>query len=185
MDTALVVIGVQESFRHTPHWQAWRGPAFFATLNQLIEGAEQKNIPIVRIFHVAREGPFALGTGWVTSMPEARVYQPAAEFYKSRHSALVGTDLQVWLIERRIRRLIVCGIRTEQDCETTARHAADLGFLVDYVTEATLTFDMMHRLGVYVPALDIQLKTELVLTDRFATICTVDEALARASAVGA
>lgn len=34
----------------------------------------------------------------------------------------------------------ITGIKTEQCCETTARVACDLGFYVDYVTEATMTF---------------------------------------------
>jgi len=46
-----------------------------------------------------------------------------------------------------MRRLIVAGISTEQCCETTARHASDEGFEVDYVGEATLTFAMQAPAG--------------------------------------
>ena len=72
---------------------------------------------------------------------------PDVVFHKHRHSALVGSGLPVWLTERGIRRLIVSGIRTEQCCETTTRHASDLGFEVDFVSEATLTFAMTARDG--------------------------------------
>jgi hypothetical protein len=51
---------------------------------------------------------------------------------------------------------------------------------VDYVTEATLTFAMKHPNGKSFSAAEISERTELVLSDRFATICTVEEALARA-----
>jgi nicotinamidase-related amidase len=178
--TALLVIDAQESFRHRPYWQEGLAPAFFAALNRLIEGARATHVPIVRILHVEPEGAFSFASGWVRPMQEVVRYDPAVEFQKSRHSALVGTGLETWLIQNGIRRLIVSGVRTEQCCETTARHASDLGFEVDYVTDATLTFDMMHAAReIRVSADDIKLRTELVLAGRFATICTVEEALRR------
>ena len=100
---------------------------------------------------------------------------------KHRHSALVGTGLAVWLHQHGIRRLIVAGIRTEQCCETTTRHASDEGWEVDYVTEATLTFDMRTPAGNVLSAAAIRERTETVLAGRFATLCTVEQALERAS----
>jgi nicotinamidase-related amidase len=84
----------------------------------------------------------------------------------------------VWLVEHGIRRLIVSGIRTEQCCETTTRHASDLGYEVDYVGEATLTFPMADAAGRVWSAAEIRARTELVLSGRFARIATVAEALA-------
>jgi nicotinamidase-related amidase len=106
--------------------------------------------------------------------------EPAVTFRKQRHSALVGSGLDVWLVEKGIRRIIVSGIRTEQCCETTTRHASDLGYEVDYVGEATLTFPMTDRQGREWSASEIRARTELVLEDRFARIATVEEALAGA-----
>ena len=87
------------------------------------------------------------------------------------------------LRQRGIGRLIVSGIRTEQCCETTTRHASDLGFEVDFVTEATLTFPMTHASGSIFSANDIRIRTELVLSNRFARIATVEQALSPLSAV--
>lgn len=88
--------------------------------------------------------------------------------------------LTAWLNERGIRRLIVSGIRTEQCCETTARHAFDSGFDVDFVTDATLTFAMMRpRNGLAFTAAELKERTELALDGRFARIATIEEALAK------
>jgi nicotinamidase-related amidase len=84
----------------------------------------------------------------------------------------------VWLTKHGIQHLIVSGIRTEQCCETTTRHASDLGYKVDYVTEATLTFPMTDRHGREWTPQEIKSRTELVLDDRFARITTVEDALA-------
>jgi nicotinamidase-related amidase len=76
-----------------------------------------------------------------------QVIQPDAVFHKRKHSALIGTGLDVWLTQQGIRRLIISGIRTEQCCGTTARHTADQGWTIDYVTEATQTFAMTDAAG--------------------------------------
>lgn len=73
------------------------------------------------------------------------------------------------------------GIRTEQCCETTTRHASDLGYAVDYVTEATLTFPIVDRHGRIWSTEELKARTELVLDGRFARIATVEEALAGAA----
>jgi nicotinamidase-related amidase len=177
--TALIVVDVQESFRNRDYWTPADFPAFSDRLQALIDGARRQRIPIVQIFHVEEAGAFSLASGFVKTLAPISI-EPDAVFHKHRHSALVGTGLPVWLTERGIRRLIVSGIRTEQCCETTTRHASDLGFDVDFVTEATLTFPMTARDGrTYAPA-EIRARTELVLAGRFARIATVDEALAGA-----
>jgi nicotinamidase-related amidase len=180
-DTALLVIDAQESFRHRPYWNGDEAPTFFDRLQALVDGAKARRVPIVQIFHIEDEGAFSLASGNVRTMAPLAI-APDAVFHKQRHSALVGSGLPVWLTERGIRRFIISGIRTEQCCETTARHASDSGFEVDYVTEATLTFAMTAHDGrVYTPA-DIRARTELVLADRFARIATVEQALDGAAA---
>ncbi|MEL6061167.1 MULTISPECIES: isochorismatase family protein [unclassified Methylobacterium] len=176
-DVALLVIDVQDSFRHRPFWTDADLPRFAERLQALIDGAVARGIPVVQVFHLAETGPFSLESGHVRTLDPV-VIAPAAVFHKRRHSALVDTGLAGWLTQHGIRRLIVSGIRTEQCCETTTRHASDSGWQVDFVTEATLTFAMTHPDGRRFEADDIKARTELVLTDRFARIATVDQALA-------
>jgi nicotinamidase-related amidase len=134
-------------------------------------------MPVVQVFHVEESGPFALSSGHVRTLEPLRL-APAAVFQKRRHSALVGSGLDVWLTEQGIGRLVIAGIRTEQCCETTTRHASDLGFRVDFVSEATLTFPMIDAAGRRWSAEEIRARTELVLAGRFARIATVEQALA-------
>ena len=183
MKSCLVLIDAQESFRHRPYFTERDLPAYLAAQNALIEACTKNGVPIVRIFHV--DGPktadnsFALESGLVRPLQGLAEFEPAATFHKSRHSALVGTGLDVWLTRNGIGRLVISGIRTEQCCETTARHASDMGFEVDYVTDATLTFDMRHEDGSPLSAADIKARTATVLKDRFARICSVPQAVDR------
>ena len=185
MHTALLLIDVQESFRQRPYWSQIGADAFLAHLNALVDGAHSRGIPIVRVFHTdgpqTPGNPFAHGSEFVRPLTGLAPFEAALTIEKHRHSALVGTPLGPWLVEQGIRRVIVAGIRTEQCCETTTRHASDEGWAVDFVGAATLTFDMTTPAGKTLTAAEICERTETVLADRFATLATVDEALARAA----
>ncbi|MGB6603539.1 MAG: isochorismatase family protein [Steroidobacteraceae bacterium] len=178
MKQALLVIDVQESFRHRPYYRADEVPAFLANVQSLIERTRERGSAIVQVLH--REpgddpaNPFTAVSGFVRTMPELSL-QADAVFHKHVHSALFGTDaagatLEAWLRAHGIGEVLVTGIRTEQCCETTARHASDAGFAVRYLTDATLTFPMHARSGrEYSPA-EIRERTELVLEGRFARV---------------
>jgi len=173
---ALIVIDAQESFRHRPYFRADGLDAYLERQQALIDGAKRIGVPVVQVFHVEETGAFAESSGFVTTLAPLQI-APDAQFRKRRHSALVGSGLDVWLISHGVGRVIVSGIRTEQCCETTTRHASDLGFAVDFVSEATLTFPMTDASGREWSADEIKARTELVLADRFARIATVEDAL--------
>lgn len=175
--TALLVIDAQESFRHRPYWDDADLDRYLDRQQALIDGAAAAGIPVLQVFHVEEAGAFSIASGHVRTLAPLRI-APAAIFRKSRHSALVGTGLDVWLVAQGIARLIVSGIRTEQCCETTTRHASDLGYGVDFVAEATLTFAMTEAGGRRWSPAEIRARTELVLAGRFARIATVEQALA-------
>ena len=104
--------------------------------------------------------------------------EPDLEVIKQRHSAFVGTPLETFLIENGIRRLVISGIRTEQCCETTTRHGSDLGWQIDYVTEATHTTPLTDAEGRTWSVEELKERTAAVLEGRFARVCTVAQALA-------
>lgn len=189
MKTCLILIDAQESFRQRPYFTATDLPAYLEAQNALIDGCLTQGIPMVRIFHVdgpqTPDNPFAQESGHVKALAELHHFEPAATFYKHRHSALVGTGLDVWLTQHGITRLIVSGIRTEQCCETTTRHASDLGWTVDFCLAATLTWDMQQQDGSTLSAADIKSRTATVLKDRFASMCSPAQALTRATQVSA
>jgi nicotinamidase-related amidase len=181
MHTCLLVIDVQESFPQRPYWDPTLAAPYLVQQNALIEGAVARGIPVVRVFHTdgpdEASNPFAPASGHIRPLTGLVDFKAATIITKHRHSALVGTELPVWLTESHIHKIIISGIRTEQCCETTTRHASDMGWDIDYVLDATLTFDMTQPNGEPLRAADIKARTATVLQDRFARICTVAEAL--------
>lgn len=173
--TALINIDTQQSFEHRDFWKTADLPAFQAAMLALITGCQQRNVPVVDIFHVDEQGVFSLESGFVEQMSFLR-HQPDVVFHKHVHNAFTDTGLDFWLRSRDINHLIICGLRTEQCCETTTRVASDLGYEVTFVTEATLTFPMTHK-GVTLDVEALRHRTETVLAGRFATVKTVAETL--------
>jgi nicotinamidase-related amidase len=101
--------------------------------------------------------------------------------HKTSHNAFTTTELGRVLQRAGVRRIVVTGIRTEQCCETTARVGFDLGYDVDFVTEATLTFPSPKSAEPGAPVLsaeDMVERTEYALRGRFARIATVADIVA-------
>jgi nicotinamidase-related amidase len=107
---------------------------------------------------------------------------------KTSFNSFYTTNLQQLLTTANIREVVVCGIRTEQCAETTARGAAGLGYEVTFVIDATATTPIEHRDAPPDRSLDeiladprtlqvedVIARTEYVLAGRFATIRTVGE----------
>jgi nicotinamidase-related amidase len=190
MTTALVVIDVQESFRARPLWQAVSNPEIVAQVRRLVEAARAAGDLVVWVLHAepGSGGLFdpALGHVRVVDDLDVRAGEPVVT--KTSHNAFTTTNLQQLLTERGIRDLTVCGIRTEQCVETTARVGSDLGYAVTFVTDATATFPIPHRdapAGQTVAELladprtlaaeDVVTRTEYALAGRFATVRSVAE----------
>lgn len=173
---ALLVIDVQGSFPHKDYYQEKYLPDFMKRLQTLVDGAETHSIPIIQVFHVEEEGPFSKASGNIHTLEPLKI-NPDVIIEKQRHSAFIGSSLGVYLTENKITRLFISGIRSEQCCETTTRHGWDLGYTMDYVSDATATFDMKHPDGTPMLAPDIIRRSETVLHGRFATVRSVEEAL--------
>ena len=176
MKTALLVIDVQQSFLHRPYFDANELAAFVPGVQRLIDRAETAGIPVLQIFHVENEqgNPFSFASGFVKPLSELHI-RPTAVFHKSVHSAMFasnteGQSVDYWLRARGVERLIITGIRTEQCCETTARHASDLGYKVTFAIDATLTFRMVSESGRTFTTEDLRERTALVLDGRFANV---------------
>ena len=178
--SALLVIDAQQSFTRMPCWHDAELPRFLQALQGLDAGCRAAGVPVVHILHVDDDPPFQPGSGLVRLLDGVPGH-PAACFEKHTHNAFTDTGLDLWLRRRGVEKIIISGIRTEQCCETTTRHASDEGWEVDYVSEATLTFAMTTPAGRTLSPAELYERTETVLAGRFATICSVEEALRRAA----
>lgn len=199
---ALIVIDVQESFRQRPDWSLISNPDIVDDVARLVAHARESGDLVVWVLHAepGSAGVFDPASGFVRYQ-EGLLPEPGEpELRKTSHNAFTTTNLAQILTERGVREVAVCGIRTEQCCETTARLASDLGYEVTFVIDATATNPIPHRsllesLGDAEELTPQQLladprtlsadavleRVEYALAGRFARIATVDEVVSGAA----
>ncbi|MFI1015896.1 cysteine hydrolase family protein [Streptomyces sp. NPDC020965] len=190
MTRALIVIDVQESFRARPLWETISNPKIADQVDRLVRLARQAGDLVVWVLHSepGSGGVFDPAIGHVRLLAELERHASEPLIHKTSHNAFTTTNLRQLLTERGIHELTVCGIRTEQCVETTARLASDFGYRVTFVIDATATNPAPHRdapAGQSVAELladprtlsaeEIIRRTEYALAGRFATIATVGE----------
>jgi nicotinamidase-related amidase len=175
--SALLVIDAQDSFKLGPRWDRRSNPAFEKNVASLVEAYRAARLPVIFFLHTDKDEGFA------TDSPSFKLMdflKPRAEepvMVKNTRNCFTSTTLQPYLIEKGVRRLTITGIQTEQCCETTARIAADFGYAVDFVTEATMTFPIPNwdKPGEELGVDAIRERTEYALRRRFARITTVNQ----------
>ena len=184
MKTALLVIDVQESFRQRPSWAEVSNPDVVADVTRLIDAARAAGHEVVWILHSepGSDTPFDPESGFVRPIDGLTPQAGEPVLTKTSRNAFTTTNLGQWLTERGVRRLVITGIQTEQCCETTARLAADLGYEVTFVTDATATFPIKRPdTGALLGTEEIVTRTEFALAGRFARISGIEDAFQAAS----
>ena len=174
MSRALIVIDVQESFRQRPSWAEISDPDIADKVGRLVTAARAAGEAVIWVLHTepGSDTVFDPVNGHVRLIEGLKPENDEPTLYKTAHNAFTTTNLAQRLTEAGIRELVICGIRTEQCCETTARVGADLGYDITFVTEATATQPITlggRTLGVE----EIKEHTEFALADRFATIASI------------
>jgi nicotinamidase-related amidase len=173
--SALLVIDAQDSFKATPRWERRNNHTFEKNVGALIEAYRAAGLPVVFFLHTDSDEGFATGSPFFKLMDFTKPRPGEPIFTKNTRNCFTSTPLQPYLLEKGVRRVTITGIQMEQCCETSARVAADLGYAVDFVTEATMTFPIPNwdnpgeELGVDA----IRERTEYALRRRFARITTV------------
>jgi len=175
--SALLVIDAQDSFKVGPRWEQRSNPAFEKNVAALIDAYRAAHLPVVFFLHTDKDEGFARDSPSFKLMNFLKPRADEPVMVKNTRNCFTSTTLQPYLIEKGVRRLSIAGIQTEQCCETTARIAADLGYAVDFVTEATMTFPIPNwdKPGEELGVDAIRERTEYALRRRFARITTVNQ----------
>ena len=188
-DTALLVIDAQESFRARPDdWAATANPSVLENIARLVERSRAVGDVIVWVTHAepGSGGVFDPASGFVRVVSELEPLEGEIQVTKTSINAFTTTNLHQQLVRLGVRRVVISGIRTEQCCETTARVASDLGFEVEFVTDATTTSAIAAADGyAAVSGEDLMSRTESILGARgFGTIVSTAQLVGAAAPAG-
>jgi nicotinamidase-related amidase len=179
-ESALLVIDAQDSFKVGARWQRRSNPDFERNVGALVDGYRSAGLPVVYFLHTDGDEGFGTDSPHFKLMDFLSPRPDEPVLVKTTRNCFTSTALGPYLLANGVRRVAITGIQMEQCCETTARVAADLGYAVDFVTEATMTFPVPNwdRPGEELDVDAIRERTEYVLRRRFARLTTVAGLLA-------
>lgn len=175
-ESALLVIDAQDSFKSSDRWEKRNNKDFEKNVARLVNLYREHGLPVIYFLHSDEDPGFETTSPFYKLMDflSPRASEPV--IHKVTRNVFTSTGLPALLLEKGVRRVLITGIQMEQCCETSARVGADLGFAVDFISEATMTFPIPNHdqpgeeLGVDA----IRERTEYALRRRFARIGTVD-----------
>lgn len=149
MKEALLVIDVQNEYFTGKLPVTYPKNSFYNIL-RAIDAAAAKEIDIVVIQHTApQENANVFNKGsfeWKLHAAIAnRKYSVLIE--KSLPGSFTNTQLESWLRDKGIERLVISGYMTQMCCDTTARQAFHLGFAVYFLSDATGTLSFKNDAG--------------------------------------
>ena len=175
---ALLLIDVQEGF-HDSYWGHRNNPKFEANVSQLLQAWRSQRREIIHVQHLSTEAdsPLAPGKDGTAFMDFAQPFPNERIFSKSVNSAFIGTDLEQYLKEAHIHNLVIVGLSTDHCVSTSTRMAANLGFKVFLVSDATATFERRGITSELYPADLVHAVSLASLAHEFAELKTTEEAL--------
>jgi nicotinamidase-related amidase len=178
--SALLVIDAQDSFKVDPKWERRNNRDFERNVAALIDAHRAAGRPVIFFLHTDGDPGFERDSVHLRLMDFITVNAGEPVLLKDTRNAFTSTTLPAQLLALGVRRLAITGIQMEQCCETTARVAADLGYAVDIVIDATMTFPIRNwdvpgeELGVAA----VEERTVYALRKRFARIVTTGALIA-------
>jgi len=178
-DAALLVIDVQKGL-DDPGQGARNNPDAEKRIAELLAAWRAAGKPVIHVQHMSTEPQSKLRPGLPGNAIKEEALPIAGEplFQKNVNSAFIGTDLESYLRAKGIQSLVVVGLTTAHCISTSVRMAANLGFDVTVVADATATHARRAVDGTtYSPELihNVELAA---LKDEFATIRNTRELLA-------
>ena len=171
--TALLIIDMQKAF-DSPIWGERNNPQAEHQALRLLAYFRKHALPVLHVqhisdnpqsqFHNKQNQVFKSGFEPITSEPV---------FQKMVNSAFIGTNLETYLRTNQICHLVVVGLTLPHCVSTTTRMAANLGFEVTLLADATLS----NKNGQTISPETIHEIHLLSLQDEFAQILTTEEFL--------
>ncbi len=177
---ALLLIDIQKGLDEAEHWGDIRNnPEAEANCRRILDFFRYRDLPLYHIQHCSTNPDSPLFPGKDGNAIKDIVAPLSNEtvIQKNTNSAFVGTDLENRLNSEGIAKLIVVGLTTDHCVSATVRTAADLGFKVTMISDATATYAKTGIDGiVYEPEL-IHKTAMASLKNEFATIMDTSELL--------
>ncbi len=176
--TALLVIDVQKGL-DDPSLGKRNNPEAEANMARLIGAWREGERPLIHVKHNSTQpnSPLRPELPGNAIKDEVRPLPGEKQFSKTVNSAFIGTGLTEYLHEQGIDSLVVVGLTTDHCVSTSVRMAANLGFDVTLVADATATHERVGYDSVLYSAEEIHKINLVSLDGEFCTVRSTEEVL--------
>ena len=142
--TALILIDIQKGLQEVNFYGTERNnPQAEDNCQKILNAFRKKQLPIFHVQHCSTNPESPLHPS-----KESNAFNPLVEplenepiIQKHVNSAFIGTDLEERLKSKNITDVVIVGLTTEHCVSTSTRMAANLGFNVTLISDATAAFD--------------------------------------------
>lgn len=176
MKRALLVIDVQNEY-FSGKLPVTYPPDSLTNILKAMEAANQNSIDIVVIQHTAPQKDsetFVKGSKEWELHTEIKAIKFSHHIEKSLPGSFTNTGLKKWLKDRDIDTITICGYMTQMCCDTTARQGLELGFSVEFLSDATGTLDISNYAGK-IAAEELQKAILITQAMRFSRVLSTEK----------
>jgi nicotinamidase-related amidase len=150
MKRALIVVDVQNEYFEGGALPISYPPHSFEHIKTAIAKAQEKGIFTVLVQHTSlteNAGSFVRGSHLWEFHDEIKKIKPDLYIEKNHASSFVGTDLNYRLRTLGIDTVTIIGYMTQNCCDATARDASQLGYNVEFLSDANGTLAFSNSAG--------------------------------------
>lgn len=170
-DAVLLIIDVQKGF-DDPIWGERNNLEAERNIERILSSWRETNRPVIHVQHLSTSPTSPLRSGYMGSEIKDGVKPLLHEplLTKSVNSAFIGSNLEERLKANEYRTIVIVGLTTDHCVSTTTRMAANLGFDVYLISDATATFGRIGDNGRYYAPEVIHEINLVSLNREFATV---------------
>lgn len=178
---ALLILDVQKGF-DDPYWGQRNNPQAEENMARLLAEWRKLQGHVIFSQHLSVQPGSPLHHKNKVGTEFKEIIQPREGeiiFPKNVNSAFIGTGLEMYLKEKKIKSVLITGLSTQHCVSTTTRMSGNLGYQTFLVSDAIAAFEITDHKGVYHSAEVIHEHELAMLHNEFATIMTTDEVLSQ------
>jgi nicotinamidase-related amidase len=177
---ALLLIDIQQGLDE-PRWGARNNPDAERNIAALLTAWRAAGWPVIHVQHMSQnpESPLRPHLPGNAFKPEALPREGEPVFRKTVNTAFIGTTLEDHLRQQGISSLVMVGLTTDHCVSSSARMAANLGFDVSVVADATATHERTGPDGVRYSADEMHRTALASLHGEFGQVVSARDVLAR------
>jgi len=150
MKRALIVVDVQNEYLEGGALPITYPPNSFEHIKTAIAEAQKAGEVIVFVQHTSLKenaGAFARGSQMWEFHDEIKAIKPDLYIEKNHASSFIGTDLNWRLRTLGVDTVTIIGYMTQNCCDATARDASQLGYTVEFLSDANGTLAFKNDAG--------------------------------------